>query len=99
MRGVIARLALLATSLLLASGCALVAAPPASQPPTIDLDDVLVCEGVERARCEAEATAALFLLQGMGPVDRWQGISSVTISSGGRYEVCWSDGRPCVRGR
>jgi hypothetical protein len=82
---------------LLLSGCSLLewGAPPTLPPvlpPSFDLDDVLVCEGVDRDACEEAAAAALADVAASGEGAELPAIESVTIRSDGSWEVCWDTG-------
>ncbi len=78
------RLLILVVPFLL-SGCSLLEwGPPPTLPPGVDLDDVLVCEGVDRDACE-QAAAALADVAASRERAELPTIRSVTIRSDGSW--------------
>jgi hypothetical protein len=72
------------------SGCSGEAREPASGP--VDIDDVLVCEGVDRGACEEAAADALDDVRALGDGSELRALESLTIRSDGSWEACWDRG-------
>lgn len=72
------------------SGCSGEAREPSSA--SVDLDDILVCEGVDRATCEEAAASALEDVDALGDGSELRALESVTIRSDGSWEACWDRG-------